>query len=127
MNATKIGTTFDSKHNRRIIRIEYKCASALDAPANAIKIWPHSITKKAAAFHDGENNITGIAADGKNNTEDIDAANNDVDENADAEKEMILSIIKTETTVLKTMVKLTKMLKMMIFRNDDAADIDVGK
>ena len=40
---------------------------------------------------------------------------------------MMLSIIKKETTVLKIMVKLTKMLKMMIFRNNDAADIDVGK
>ena len=79
-----------------MFRIEYKCASALDAPANASKIWPHSITKEAAAFHYGGNNVTGIAADGNNSTEDIEAANNDVDENADAEKEMMLSIIKKE-------------------------------
>ena len=127
MNATRIGPTFDSKHKRSIFRIEYKCGSALDARAHASKIWPHSITKKPAAFHDSENNITGIAADGNNSTEDIDGANNDVDENADAEKQMMLNIIKKETTVLKIMVKLTKMLKMMIFRNNDAADINVGK
>ena len=126
MNATKIGTTFDSKHNRSIFRIEYKCGSALDAPAHANKIWPHSITKKAAAFHDGENNITGIAADGNNSTEDTNGANNDVDENADAEKEMMLSIMK-ETKMLNVMMRGNEDPENDDARNKDAGDNDAQK
>ena len=101
------------KKNPDIFQIEYKCGSALDAPGNASKTWPHSSPKKAAEFHDDEKNVARIAAAGNTSADDIDDANNHADENTDAEKEMMLSIMKE-----------TKMLNVMMRGNEDPENDD---